>query len=239
MKLFQYWDTGVPPEDVAACIQSVRDVNPEFEHCLYDCDRASWFIAKRLGVRHRDAFLALAVPAMQADYFRLCALWERAGVYVDADSTAMRPLRTLLAVAPGGYITMWNRMLQNHVLAIPSPGNPFIGAVLELATRNIEARLQDRAFEVTGPALFNQIWMAVDLEGAHEDEHLRRNPDLALTSAAEAVAALYPGAGEALASMERRHEMFTEQWLRRVEELSYRDSPSEWQTWKGPIYREA
>ena len=116
MRLFQYWDSGDPPDDVAACIQSVRDLSPEFEHELFDRDQAAWFIGKRLGDRERAAFLSLAVPAMQGDYFRLCALWARGGLWVDADCRAVRPLRKLLVAAPTGFITMYARRLQNSLI---------------------------------------------------------------------------------------------------------------------------
>ncbi len=236
MRIFQYWNTGDPPEDVSACIRSVRAANPDFEHQLFDRQSAAWFIGKRLGEREKNAFLALAVPAMQADYFRLCALWARGGVWIDADSRAQRPLGSLLAAAPGGYISMWNGRLQNHVIAAGQHHCPFLRASVELATRQIDRRLDGTAYHITGPRVLNLVWAVIDPEGRHEDPHLRRNSDVPRTEEAESVVALCPGAAEAFAKMERRHDFWTAQWLTEVEDAAYKATPQDWRKWSDDIY---
>ena len=236
MKLFQYWDTGDPPDDVAACIESVRAINPEMDHQVFSRDDAAWFIGKRIGARHREAFLSLAVPAMQADYFRLCALWAKGGIYVDADTECTSRLKGLRNRFPGGFVTMWDRLLQNHFLMIPNLQNPFVGACLELATRHVEARQSDTAHNVTGPLVLNLIWSAVDSTGEHEDIHLSRDPAITPTPGALASTALFPGAAEALTAMTRRHELYAVKWFRRVENLAYKRTPLNWLNWDGSNY---
>jgi len=237
MRLFQYWDAGNPPADVAACIQSVRDVNPDFQHQLFDRDAAAWFIGKRIGERQREAFLSLAVPAMQADYFRLCALWARGGIWVDADTIALEPLSTLLVEVDRGFLSMWNGRLQSSPLISREPLNAFFGASMELATRNVERRLEKTAYEVTGPQILNLIWCAIDPVGAHEVEHLRRHPDAPQSQEASQVAALYPGAREAFSRMSRLHDWQTYRWLQENEATGYKSTTNDWRRWRGSIYR--
>jgi mannosyltransferase OCH1-like enzyme len=236
MKLFQYWDTGEPPEDVAECIQSVRDLNPEFDHQLFDRNSAAFFIGKRIGHREREAFSALAMPAMQADYFRLCALWAKGGLWIDADERCIRPFKTMLAEAPNGYVSMFFNLLQASPLYFPAPGSPFLRAVIELATRHIEARMAGQSYWVTGPAVLNHIWAAVDPAGAHDDPHRARDPEFKPSPEAEAVAALHPGAAEAVAGLVRRHDHWTYQWLTEEQRLAYKATPNDWRKWEGSAY---
>ncbi len=236
MKLFQYWDRGEPPDDVAACIESARVINPNLDHHLYDCERAARFIGKQLGQRERKAFSSLAIPAMQADYFRLCALWAKGGVWSDADNRSLLPFRRLFA-GTHGYISMADNLLQTDVLFVREPGDPFLRACLELATRHIEARLDGDAYHVTGPWVLNLIWAVVDAQGFHDNARLARDPNLAASSEARVVAELYPGAGAAFARFERAHDHRTArcvQWII----AGYKGTPADWRHWRGPVYRE-
>ncbi len=236
MKLFQYWDTGEPPGDVAACIRSVRERNPEFTHRLFDRPNAAWFIGKHVGKQEQDAFLSLAVPAMQADYFRLCALWAKGGLWLDADMTSVIPLRTLITDAVGGYVSMVDRLLETDFLFVRDRHSPFYGACLDLATQRIEARTPGNAFEVTGPMVLNFVWAAIDPAGAHEDPSLRRRK-IRPPPEALAAAARRPGAAEEFATYERRHDSWTFQWLS-VALAHYKTTKSDWRQWTGPVYRE-
>lgn len=236
MKLFQYWDTGEPPDDVAECVQGVRDLNPQFAHRLFDRNTAVRFIDKHVGRRESDAFAALIMPAMQADYLRLCALWAKGGLWLDADMRCIRGFRSLLADAPDGYVSMLSNLLETDILFVRAPQSPFFRACLELATRHIEKRLDGQAYDVTGPRVLNLIWAAVDPAGAAEDSHLARDPSFLATPEAEAVAKLYPGAGEAFALMTRRHNIWSDLWAE-VLHAAYKTGPTDWRRWRGPIYR--
>ena len=140
MKLFQYWDTGEPPPEVDAWIESFRTKNPEMRHRLYDRGAASWFIGKHFGERERRAFDACAIPSTQSDYFRLCAIIRSGGIYVDADLECVRPLASLVATAPHSLMLMWDLQLVHSFMMYRAPSDPFLCACLELATRNIEDR---------------------------------------------------------------------------------------------------
>ncbi len=235
MKLFQYWDTGDSPDDVAACIESFRVMNPDMQHRLFSRDDAAWFIKKHFGQRELKAFEACAVPAMQADYFRLCAVWARAGLWVDADFRCARPLVQLARQAPGGYLSMLENLLQNFVIFAPSPENHFVGACLELASRHVERRSDGDASDVTGPKVLNLVWTAVDPEGADADHHCARDRSFKTSREAIEAAAQFPGAAEAMARITRRHDIWTNKWLANTW-LRYKATPLDWRRWEGSIY---
>lgn len=157
MKLFQYWDRPAPPADVAAWIDEVRAHNPEHEHVLMNEGTAADFIAAHYDDRHLAAFRACGHPAMQADYFRLCAMDAVGGIYLDADMESRQPLTSLLDTAPHALVVTWRTLLNNSILMFRQPGHPFIRACLTLATDNIEHRRFRSVAIATGPAVFNAV----------------------------------------------------------------------------------
>ncbi len=175
MKLFQYWDTGDPPADVAPLIEGLRRDNPEHDHRLFDRDAAAWLILKHFGERHRRAFDDCAVPAMQADLFRLCALVRYGGIYVDADCCSLHPLASLLAATPRNLMVTLDGYLTTGVMVFRGPGDPFLRAVLDLVLDNIEQRRFKNVYISTGPpvadavrALADPIWFQSAYESADE-----------------------------------------------------------------------
>ena len=237
MKLFQYWDTGEPPADVAGWIESVRVGNPELKHRLYDRASSSWFIGKHFGERERQAFEACAVPAMQADYFRLCALVAKGGVWIDADTQCLAPLGPLLVrAAHGVMMTTWNGGLANGLMMFRQPADPFLSAALKLATETIEERRFDTVSSVSGPGLLNAVRAAV--EPGWAEEKARRKPWFS-PLVARAVASMIDPAG-VLASIHALtliHFLELESWMNSPQ-AAYKATPIHWTNWTGPIYAE-
>jgi hypothetical protein len=144
--IIQYWDNEEAPAEVAALLATFEAANPDLPHLVFSERRAAELIAERFGPRHAEAFAACAVPAMQADYFRYCALHALGGVYVDADFRCVAPLRPLLDESAGGTLfgraqlpRPWRlakyewreragpyRVIMNSIFAFPSPGHPLL-----------------------------------------------------------------------------------------------------------------
>ena len=162
MKLFQYWDTGHPPDEVAAWIDGFRTMNPQMRHEFFDRDRASWFIGKHVGERERRAFDSCAVPSMQSDFFRLCALKRSGGLYVDADFRCLQPLAGLLNRAPHGMVASWSGEIVHNFFLIRPAQDPFVDACLRLCVLNIEAQDLPNAYTATGPGVLNAIQALLD-----------------------------------------------------------------------------
>ena len=162
MRLYQYWDTGAPPDAIAEGVDSFRDRNRGMKHRLYDRDAAAWFIKKRLGEREGRAFEACAVPAMQADYFRLCALWATGGIYADCDQTCGAPIQPLLAGLQGPLVPTRKGLVTQHFMIFLRPGDAFLRSFLDLASLNIEARDIPNVHTATGPGAMRALWTLLD-----------------------------------------------------------------------------
>ncbi len=241
MRLYQYWDTLPPPPEVAGWVDGFGRDNPGLKYRLYDRAAASWFIRKNLGERERRAFEACAVPAMQADYFRLCALWKLGGVYVDADFQSLRPLEGLLAQAPQSLMLSWDGHFVTGLMMFRQPGDAFLGACLGLATANIEARALTSAYTATGPGVINAIRVLVDPGSYDEvakgfDNFFGRGwgfPEL--MERARRTVVITPEIAGAFQAMTVIHAKKLNGWIGRAAP-AYKETERHWLHWRGPIY---
>lgn len=153
--IIQYWHAEKVPEHIAQLLQTFDDFNPDLRHLVFSEAQAKKFIAERFTAREEAAFCACAVPAMQADYFRYCAVLALGGIYSDvgfrcgADLAPLQPAlgRGRLFRGPRGNVI-------NGIFAFGAPGHSFLSLALEIATTNIERRLWNSVYFTSGPPIF-------------------------------------------------------------------------------------
>jgi mannosyltransferase OCH1-like enzyme len=153
--LFQYWHSSEIPDYIRGLMDSFKRQNPDFSHRVFDEAAAERFIAVHLGPRELACFRACAVRAMQADYFRYCALLACGGIYADADSRCVGPLRSMLEAEDSARIFRVGKSLRlngteveivtNHLLVFKEPHHPLLELVLSIATSQIERRAENEA----------------------------------------------------------------------------------------------
>ena len=178
--IVQFWhDLGQLPEDVRECISTwSRWKTSGFAHRVFDTADAVQFISRSLGPNYARAFTRCYHPAMQADYFRLCYLFVKGGMYVDADdvcivtdiaslfegrrlkvqplcyditSDSMVPPTDFLQ--PGANVEGWIFYFNNNPL-IACQGDPFVKRALERATQLLNSVADGEFPEIqstTGP----------------------------------------------------------------------------------------
>jgi hypothetical protein len=181
--IVQYWDSEEVPAEVAALLATFEGSDPGLPHLVFSERGAAEFIAERFGGRHAEAFGACAVPAMQADYLRYCAVYALGGVYVDADFRGLAPLRGLLEGPHTGTLfgrpelpPRWRtpefewrervgpyRVVMNSIFAFPSAGHPLLELTIEIATANVESRVAEDVALATGPAIFTSLYLLREL----------------------------------------------------------------------------
>jgi mannosyltransferase OCH1-like enzyme len=154
--IVQYWHSDEMPAEIEALTASFRELNPDLRHRIFCEAEARQFIADRFTRSEVAAFDSCAVPAMQADYFRYCAVLAFGGVYSDADFRCIQPLRGLIEKIEGGLLFRREPRgnLVNGFFAFHRPGHPLLRIALDVATANIERRAAKRVNAVTGPLIF-------------------------------------------------------------------------------------
>jgi len=159
LPLIQYWHNESVPDEVEALFARMSEHNPDLRQMVFNQTTAKAFIETHFGAREVAAFQACAVPAMQADYFRYCAVHVLGGFYCDADCICAGSLLPLLE-ADGILVESMSmsETLNNNLFAFRDPGHLFPKLAMEIATAAIENRLRENVSAVTGPVIFNLLW---------------------------------------------------------------------------------
>jgi hypothetical protein len=149
----------MPPPEIAVLLESHRVQNPGMHYQCFSRPQAADFIGEHLGPRHHAAFCQCAVPAMQADYFRYCAVLAKGGFYADADLRCVGPVESVL---PGdAEAVLFHRgagdAVVNMIFGCRHPRNALLAAVVEIATVNVETRLSNNVWVATGPGIFSVL----------------------------------------------------------------------------------
>lgn len=160
MPIVQYWHSEDVPHYMGDLFQTFGDLNPDRPHLVFDRRSAASFISQHLGPRRLRAFQACAIPAMQADYFRYCAILVLGGAYCDADTRCVASLSSMIPTGRRGRVFLRRDgvAVLNAYFAFGSPGHPLLELALDVATRNIERRVDDSIYAVTGPLIFTNLY---------------------------------------------------------------------------------
>lgn len=160
--LIQYWHSSDLPDYILELVDTFSERNPGMPHLLFHRETAAELIAAHFGERHLSAFHSCAVPAMQADYFRYCAVHSLGGVYADADFRCVGCLSPMLD-GPGNLFQGRKGPIRNGLFAIRSRAHPLLAMAIEIATTNIENRWGNHVGFTTGPLVFTalyRVWKA-------------------------------------------------------------------------------
>lgn len=158
--LHQTYGSRTLPELLQANVDSLKAMNPEWEHRLYDDSAIEAFIAEHYG----DAVLARYrkidpdYGAARADLFRYLLIYRLGGVYLDIKSRFERPIDEVIRPEDAFIVAQWSNgpgevyenfgrhpdladiergeIQQWHVIS--APGHPFLRAVVARVLANID-----------------------------------------------------------------------------------------------------
>jgi mannosyltransferase OCH1-like enzyme len=157
--IYQTFETMDVPDGMYKAINSWRETNTDYEHYLYDANSRVEFIETFFGKNVLDAYLNLIPGAFKADLWRCCVLYEKGGVYVDADMICLKKLREYITPT-SSFITCRDDPISTKYLAngfIASvPKHPFLKEQIDAIVKNVEANRKCYYLEISGPALLGQ-----------------------------------------------------------------------------------
>jgi hypothetical protein len=161
-RIIQYWDKPVPPPDVSRMIESWRQIRG-YSHRLFSHDEARRYLDLHFGRRVLKAYDRATHVAGKADLFRLAWLYQRGGIYADADEKIVGKIGTLF---PRGsrFVLTWSEgsppCINNWFIAAAARDR-FIEASLMLAIKRIEGAVaggpNPGAWMQTGPGVLTMV----------------------------------------------------------------------------------
>ena len=143
------------------CISTLKEMNSNWEHTLFDDESQYEFIKSVCSNRFLTAYERIRplFGAPRADLFRYLIVFLHGGAYFDLKSGTSRPLDDILRKDDSFIISQWDNGpdgqfpgggTKRQLKSIPggeyeqwnviaSPGHPFLAAAIEQVLRNIES----------------------------------------------------------------------------------------------------
>ena len=125
--VWQTWKTVHLPPRMARVIRQFRDNNPEYTHHLFtDIECANFIEEFFSGTKIEQAYFRInpEFGAARADFWRYCVLFQHGGVYLDIDSTCLKPLRDFIGVADSAILSQEKNLVERWREDLELLGDP-------------------------------------------------------------------------------------------------------------------
>lgn len=157
--IYQTFEEYEVPTNMYKAIKSWKDLNPEYEHYYFSNEDRIEFIKKYFTKDTLDAYLTIIPGAYRADLWRCCILYERGGVYVDADTICLKSLKDY--IFPNDEFMaarddpMSKSFISNAFIAC-IPKHPFMKEQISAIVNNIKMHKKLYHLNISGPGLLGK-----------------------------------------------------------------------------------
>lgn len=160
--IIQSWKTKQLQGGMAANVEKVKSLNPDYTYMLFDDADCKAFLLEHFGLTYVHAFEALIPGAFKCDFWRYAYLYINGGVYMDIDMVPLVPLNTLID-PDDEFVSVLDRKIPiipqcgiwQSFLAV-KPKHPALLYALQISFVNIATRRQDvveDCLSITGPII--------------------------------------------------------------------------------------
>lgn len=156
--IYQTWYTKKLSYGIQSTIDNMMEMNPNYEHRLFDDNDMTEFIEATYSQRVLNCFNKLAIGASKADLWRYLVLFRYGGIYIDMDSMIIANLDSLIRDDSCSIISRE----RNHGLFVQwclffMPESPILRECIVKCLNNIESKKLLDITELTGPKLYSSV----------------------------------------------------------------------------------
>ena len=155
-RIVQYWSHGTPPPALAPIMASWRAA-PGHDYALWDRRQALAFLADEFGTDWARALRLARHPAEESDFFRLCYLSARGGIYADCDDRLTGPIERLRRGASGLVVFREPMGTIANNLILAAPHHPVLALAAVTARQALTRKDNDSVWAKTGPGLLTRV----------------------------------------------------------------------------------
>lgn len=140
-----------------------RVMSPTYEYRFMDTAERAEYIKSNHAPEIYEAYSLLQIGAAQADLWRLLALKQFGGVYMDIDAHVVWPLGYMIPRdAQELYVLERLQRFSNYFIAT-EPNNPHIDLAIEKILANIRDPQSTKVVHLTGPVIFEKNLQPLNL----------------------------------------------------------------------------
>jgi inositol phosphorylceramide mannosyltransferase catalytic subunit len=157
--IYQSWKTKNLSGEMQKAVDTIKMLNPSYQHLLYDDKDCRNFLLEHLGENYANAFDNLTSGAFKCDFWRYAVLYVNGGVYLDIDMIPKEPFDKILRKSDT-FVSAEDRTIHDSVgiyqafIAVV-PRHPIMLTCLNLSFSNIAQRKTGfgDTLAITGPAV--------------------------------------------------------------------------------------
>lgn len=164
-----FWHDEIVPQDVRGSIEKIKLHNPKYQVEIFHTESAGAFIQQVYGTEIYDLYNRRCVhPSMKSDFFRMCYLAEKGGIYVDVDIDCFASLELIFNHYDADCFLFYTKgqpcCIDNDFIACQAK-NPIILAILEKTKEHLTAKRSfSSVWECTGPGAVSMAILQLLME---------------------------------------------------------------------------
>lgn len=156
-KIFQSWKTKRLGKEMEKNVNAVKELNPDYEHYLYDDQDCRSLLLENFGENYAIAFDALKPGAFKCDLWRYAVLYLYGGIYIDMDMTPLIPFDDI--IENYNFVSVVDRKIMGIDCALYQafiacvPKHPVMKYCLDISFFNVATRKYEvvESLSITGP----------------------------------------------------------------------------------------
>jgi len=167
LKIYQTWFTKSLPRYMRLNIEKLKQINPEFEHFLFDDNDCREFIKNNFEKNVLETFDKLKPGAYKADLWRYCVLYINGGVYLDIKFNCVNGFKLIALtekerfptdVVLTEYPSSPNKAVYNGFM-MALPGNKKLWNAIQQVVINVSLNYYGNSpLDPTGPVMFGKFF---------------------------------------------------------------------------------
>jgi len=156
--IYQTWHTKKLPPLMANSIFLIKELNPRFNHYLYDDNDCREFIKNNFKPDVLNAYDSLIPGAYKADLWRYCVLFIQGGIYLDIKYTPLNGFRFINLTESEHLVSDINNVGIYNALMVCLPRNEILYSAIRQIVENVNRKYYGNNFlEPTGPNLLSKF----------------------------------------------------------------------------------
>ena len=164
--IFQSWHTRDLHPLVQKEICNFLKMNPQYKYYLYTDNDMNNFVNTHFKGEIAECYNRLNIIVAKVDFWRYLVLYKYGGIYLDMDSSILKPLDELIKEEDNAIITAENNPnIYVQWALIFSKQHPILKKIIELVTDNIRNnRYPNNIHKMTGPAAYTKAIQNIQKE---------------------------------------------------------------------------
>jgi mannosyltransferase OCH1-like enzyme len=159
--LFTCWHTKNLPYHMNKNYNLLKNLNPEFNHFLFDEDECIEFIEKHFPIDVLNAYKSLVPCAYKSDLWRYCVLYINGGIYLDIKYVTVNGFKLIALTEKEHFVRDLDSSFNGiyNALIVSLPRNKILMNCINKIVTNVNNKYYGpNCLAVTGPSLLSKFF---------------------------------------------------------------------------------